>query len=523
MSKKRTTEEFIKLANDIHKGKYDYSIAEYKNKEEKIDIICPIHGVFKQKASLHLKGSGCPKCSYIERGLSARKNKDIFVSEANRIHKNYYSYEKFVYVNSHTKGTILCPKHGEFQQTPNDHLQGKGCNLCKTSHLEECFKKYLADRNISFEYQKHFEWLGKLSLDFYLPDFKIAIECQGKQHFGKGGWVNNFDFEELYQRDITKNNLCLTNGVTVLYICDNLNDVNYDIPIYNNGTVFDSFEKMLITHGIISNNGWKNDFIEFYNSINDINNLKKNVEIELCDLELSNEKYVLPSDNLKKLNKYRKIGKKVIFIFEDEWLYRKDIVKSRIYNILKLTKTRLYARKCVAREITYNECRDFLNCNHIQGAIPSKYYFGLYYKSELVSVMTFGSLRRSLGSLPKDDCYELVRFCNKLDFEVIGGASKLFKIFIRNYSPKEIISYCDLRWSDGNLYRKLGFELLYQSRPNYFYVDMTHKKRENRFKYRKNVLVAAGFDKIKSERDIMLEIGKYRIYDCGNYVFKYVV
>lgn len=521
MTKRRTTEEFIQLAEQVHKKKYNYSLVNYKNKEEKVDIICPKHGVFSQKPSIHLKGSGCPKCSYIERGLLFRKDKEDFVKESKIIHNNRYTYEDFHYVNSHTKGIINCPKHGPFKQKPNDHLQGRGCPICNISHLELYIMHKLKDYNIQFEVQKQFEWLGKLSLDFFLPDYNIAIECQGKQHFGKGGWVEDFDFDSLYERDKIKNELCSQNGILLLYYCNDLKDINHDLSIYNENNIFDSFDEMVSRNNIGQMKNWKKEFIDFYNSIHDIYHYKDNIAIELCDLTFNSEKYVLPNNNIEKLNAYNKIGKKMICIFEDEWVYHQHIVKSRILNLLKLTQRKIFARKCTIKEMTYQECYQFLNENHLQGATPSKYYLGLFYNNELVSLMSFGLFRKSLGSNTKEGCYELIRFCNKINTEIIGGASKLFHFFITKYSPKEIISYCDIRWSSGDLYKKLGFELLYKSRPNYFYVNQNLRIRENRFKYRKDVLVKNGFDKNKSEHEIMIERGIYRIYDCGCYVFRY--
>ena len=132
--------------------------------------------------------------------------------------------------------------------------------------------------------------------------------------------------------------------------------------------------------------------------------------------------------------------------------------------------------------------------------------------------MTFGNLRKNLGSNTKNDTYELLRFCNKLNTTVIGGASKLLSHFIKIHKPIEIISYCDLRWSNGNLYEELGFTLDHISKPNYFYVKTNI--RENRFKYRKDVLVKNGYDRNKTEHTIMLERGYYRLYDCGCSVYK---
>ena len=133
--------------------------------------------------------------------------------------------------------------------------------------------------------------------------------------------------------------------------------------------------------------------------------------------------------------------------------------------------------------------------------------------------MTFGIPRLNLGGKKEDGFYELVRFCNKINTNVIGGASKLFKHFIKEYNPKEVVSYSDKRWSLGLLYRILGFTHDHDSKPNYFYVDGL--SRLNRFGFRKSVLVNEGFDKKKTEHEIMLERGIYRIYDCGTMVWKW--
>lgn len=126
--------------------------------------------------------------------------------------------------------------------------------------------------------------------------------------------------------------------------------------------------------------------------------------------------------------------------------------------------------------------------------------------------MTFGKGRIIMSG--NSNQYELLRFCNKLDTTVVGGADKLLKHFIKMYNPKTIISYADRRWSQGNLYEKLGFKFIHNSKPNYWYI--INNKRMYRFGFRKQILIKEGFDKNKSEHDIMLERGIYRIYDCGN-------
>jgi hypothetical protein len=157
--------------------------------------------------------------------------------------------------------------------------------------------------------------------------------------------------------------------------------------------------------------------------------------------------------------------------------------------------------------------RDFLEKNHLQGFVGSSIKLGLFFENELVSIMTFGGLRKSLGQKNTKGSFELLRFCNKINHNVVGGASKLLKYFIKNYSPCNIISYSDFSRSDGNLYKKLGFELSHLSEPNYYYI--INGVRNHRFNFRKDKLVKEGFDKNKTEVQIMKERKIMRIFDCG--------
>ena len=216
-------------------------------------------------------------------------------------------------------------------------------------------------------------------------------------------------------------------------------------------------------------------------------------------------------------------GIQLIHIFEDEYTLHEDIVLSRITHLIGGKDNIIYARKCIIKEIDSKTSEEFLNNTHIQGSVNSAYKYGLYYNNELVSVMTFGHLRKSLGSQNIDEnTYELLRYSCKLNTTVIGGASKLFKYFIRTINPNIIISYCDRRWSTGKLYRNLGFTLDHISQPNYWYV-INGNHREHRFGWRKDVLKdkLEHFDPNLTEYENMLLNGYDCIYDCGNYVFKW--
>ena len=130
LGKGLTQEEFINEARKVHGDKYDYSKVEYKTKRDKICIICPKHGEFLQIAQSHLSGHGCPKCAIEKAGETQRLSKEEFIKKAREIHGDRYDYSKVEYVNSQTKVCIICPKHGEFLQVPNAHLGGCGCPKC---------------------------------------------------------------------------------------------------------------------------------------------------------------------------------------------------------------------------------------------------------------------------------------------------------------------------------------------------------------------------------------------------------
>ena len=276
------------------------------------------------------------------------------------------------------------------------------------------------------------------------------------------------------------------------------------------------------------------DFIKLY--LNCVQNSKKiippyELDIYISELRIAFEfNGVYWHNELNKPNNYHLIkteecekqGIQLIHIYEDHWLYKQEIVKSMILNKLNKTPNKIYARKCKIKEVVDNKLvRDFLENNHIQGFIGSKIKIGLYYNNELVSLMTFGDRRIAMGKKSTNqDEYELLRFCNKLNTNVIGGSSKLFKYFINNYKPKEITTYADRSFSQGKLYEILGFKFDSKTQPNYYYVF--DGIRYHRFNFRKDVLVKEGYDPNKTEHEIMLERNIYRIYDSGNLKFKYI-
>lgn len=209
-------EEFIQKAREVHGNKYDYSKVEYVDARTPVIIGCPIHGDFKQTPESHVHGKGCHRCM----GKGAFKHtKEDFIQKAREVHGDKYDYSKVEYVNAHTKVCIICPEHGEFWQTPTGHLVGGGCKECTTFKSEKIVGDFLKNKAIKIIRWKTFEWLGRMNIDIFLPDYNIGIEYQGEEHFKP---VKHFGGDERFKKrieaDKKKLDLCNKNGVRLLYV-----------------------------------------------------------------------------------------------------------------------------------------------------------------------------------------------------------------------------------------------------------------------------------------------------------------
>ncbi|MEG1363494.1 MAG: hypothetical protein RSC92_03565 [Clostridia bacterium] len=323
--------------------------------------------------------------------------------------------------------------------------------------------------------------------------------------------------------------------------CDIHGDIIIPQSVFNNRTKIDRIGKLcLICNPLNSNSSieiFVKDILDEYNISYQMNtrkilNSKKELDFYIEDKNIAIEcngvywhSEAKGENKLYHINKTQEcedLGISLIHLWEDEIKEKPEIIKSMLLNKLELTTHKIYARKCDIREISANDYTSFLNTHHIQGAMNSKVKLGLFNNDELCAVMGLGSLRISLGQKSKENVYELHRYAVKQNTNIIGGASKLFKYFIRNYEYEEIISYARRDYSKGNLYDKLGFTFVRNTEPNYFWV--INSKRENRFKYRKSELpkIFKDIDLSKTEVEIMHEQGYYRIWDCGNkkYIYK---
>lgn len=235
--KRSNTNNFIEKANKVHKGFYTYEKSEYINENEKLTITCPIHGDFEQTPHNHLQGHGCPSCK--KNKISSANSFDTtnFIKKSKEIHGNKYDYSLAAYKKCYSIVEIICPKHGVFKQTPRDHLQGCGCPMCKSSKLEDKIINLLNENNIEFERNYKFDWLKPQSIDFYLPKYNSAIECQGLQHFkpsnfGSKKKDSNEMLSYIQELDKKKYNLLKEHNIKLLYY-SNLG-INYPYEVIEN-------------------------------------------------------------------------------------------------------------------------------------------------------------------------------------------------------------------------------------------------------------------------------------------------
>jgi len=235
---------------------------------------------------------------------------------------------------------------------------------------------------------------------------------------------------------------------------------------------------------------------------------EKRLGIEFNGLYYHSDKFKDKLYHYEKTKKCKENNISLIHIWEDDWINKKEIVKSILINKLNLCNKKIYARKCEIELIDNKTSNIFLNENHIQGGTNANTCIALKYNNEIVSLMTFG-IRRLNSKLN----LELIRFCNKINLSVVGSASRLFKHFIKNNDFDNLISYSDQSIFTGDLYSKLGFINDGETSLNYYWTNLN--KRYHRFNFNKKKLVKLGYDNNKTEEQIMKEIGYYKIWSCG--------
>jgi hypothetical protein len=243
-----------------------------------------------------------------------------------------------------------------------------------------------------------------------------------------------------------------------------------------------------------------------------------NFGIEINGSYYHSDFYKTPNYHQNKTLLARKHNIFIFHLWDFDYYNNKNLILSMLLSKLSLIENKIYARNTKIREIEDNVCKEFLNKNHIQKWCVSRYRYGLYCDNKLISVMTFGKLRNNLNSAGKEGQFELLRFCSEQNMTIVGGAQKLLNFFEKNHNVTKIISYSNNDISNGNLYKILGFDLIKETKPTYWWIK--HMVKYNRYNFRKDRLIQDGFDANKTEDEIMKERGYLKVYNSGNQLYE---
>jgi len=552
----KTTPQFIEEGNLTHNNFYSYPNAIYVAAKKRLKIQCPIHGEFQQSPDNHINSKrGCKKCGYIKGHNKLKYGVEKFIKQAKKAHNNnpLLNYDKVELDVLSDTVTITCKIHGDFPQKASDHLKPSGCPKCSREKavdkiripLEEAIRRSKEAHGDKYDYSllkydkvtdivqigcpKHGFFPVALNTHYSGVECKdCSIERQTTNKFDdvedfvrKANLAHNnfFDYSKVVYTDSTTNVVitCPDHGDFPQMPYNHIQEQGCSKCYSNVSKKETAVLDFISSH--IEAEGTNRQFIN--NKEIDIVVPSKKLAIEFDGLYYHSEKFIDKKYHLEKTQECNKIGYSLVHIFEDEWDKKPEIVKSRLLNLIGKTSNKIFARKTVIKEVSSKDSREFLQRCHIQGNVNGIIRLGLYYEDKLVSLMTFGALRATLRQEKKEGSFELLRFCNELNTTVVGGASKLFKHFLNNYKTKEIISYADRRWSEGNLYEQLGFDFIADTVPNFFYTKGTF--RESRYNFQKHTLKDQVEDKSKTATEIMKDKGYNRIFDCGSKKYKFTV
>lgn len=480
MGKKITNEEYLTKFYNVNKNAKNLKIlSEYDGKYTKMEVIClKCNNHFKIRADHLLNIKNCPECSKVAKSKKMALSHEEFEKRIDK-DKNLILLSRYVNMRTPIKVKhTVCGKI--FETSPQCVGRGTGCPFCNSlsninksrtlSHKD--FQERCTNFTLIDEYHGNRTFLRvkcntcgniKYAKAQSIPTLSCDI-CNKGTSLAE---LEIYDYiKSIYNKEIIKNSRNILNN----------KELDFYIPEFKLGIEYDSFY--------------------YHNNLSVDNNYHLNKTLE-C---------------------YKK-GIKLIHIFEDEWRDKKDIVKSKIAYELNLITNKIYARKCIIKEINTKDKNDFLEKNHIQGEDKSHIHLGLFYNDKLVSVMTISKSRAIYKQHSYE--YEISRFASDIHINVIGAFSKMLKYLLNNYDINTLISYVDLRYSDlDNQYKE--FNYLGTTKPNYWYI--VNGKRFHRYYFAKHTLknkFPEIYSKDKTEFEIMEEAKIHRIYDCGNAKYEY--
>lgn len=467
-------------------GPYDLSNAVYAGLNNKVSFMCPTHGAMVMDAKVMMRGAQCNKCAFEARKGKNRMTQRTFEERSISVHGKIYDYTKTVYAGQKEKIKIRCAEHGLFTQAAGDHLAGAGCPKCFNENRRGATQRDTLE-TFKGKLKKAFgNNLQLLDTDYIGSQIAVSVQCA------------------THQTVCTSKPYRLVQGENPCPRCNHTKS---------------NMEESIAA------------FLEQFATVERRNRTiiaPKEIDIWLPEFHIGVEFHGLfwhTTDRVGKIHKEKwqlaqNADIRLVQIFEDEWLNKQDIVKARLLAFIGKSEKR-DARKLDLKAVQWKDAKAFLKNKHIQGSGPVGTSYGLYEGEELVAIATFGRSRSgAMTGAKKDGEYEVLRYAST--GSVRGGFTRLFSAFRKDFSPEKVISYCDLRYGTGGLYKSAGFELDSVTEPDYWWVPAGKVERVSRYAVQKHKIAKTDhplhsyFAQNKTEKQICEEAGWEKIHGVGS-------
>lgn len=432
-------DEFKAIAEPLHNYKYEYVRDSFVNLKERMKMICPIHGEFKQPPSSHLNGHGCEKCGIIQRSLTQTITTEDYINKCTKIHNGYYDYTPTKYKGCYNDVEVICPKHGLFSISAYSHLQGHGCKKCGIEKLSTKLVKplsvFINDAKNAHPYDENdyskVKYIGaKIPIEIICPNGHRYFQTPNKHLCGHG---------------------CKYCAKIVS---------SYEMELHEFLKSFD---------------------ISFESSNRKILNNSKELDIYLPSYKIAiefNGLYWHSSDkrgkliHLEKTNECEQKGVRLMHIFEDEWLNKNCVVKSQIKRALDKLSETIDINQCRIKELNKEEVKLFITENDLVEYTKSSINFGVLYGNAIVSILSLLKIGNNK--------YKITHNCDRVNTKINNSFATLLNYFIQKYKPSEILIDIDRHVGiDDRQYTECGFEKCEILPPTCYYVNKQNRLLKN--------------------------------------------
>lgn len=486
-----TREEWLSRFAQKHGDRYTYIESDIRGADKKITILCARHGPFSQTPTMHANGNGCPKCANEETGERNSTGTAALIEAFRQAHGERYDYSLVKSTRVSQKAEIVCRKHGAFKQLAADHMQGRGCRQCYAETIGERDRKP-HDALIAQFIEVHGERYDYSLVEYKGNKQRIKIVCP-----------DHGEFEQIASDHL--------NG-SVCPKCVNMRDPKANREIYD----------FILSLGV--------EPVREYQPFDDRRAI--DVYVPSCRVGIEHNGLVWHSEKfhpkprthlIKKHRDANAAGIRLINIMSDEWMFRREACESMIRHALGKSEN-VHGRQCQFSLLdgTDQRAKALLDQHHIQGAANCSFYGALEHGGELVMVAAFRVLRSHRTNTDATR-WELARMASSV--HVRGGASKIMRnVLKRRPDIHHVTTYYDHRlFNGGTVYEHMGFTKTKEYGPDYHYVVGMHRKHKSLFQ-KARIAKQFGVDMSgKTERDAMIELGYFRVWDCGRSRYELIV